>query len=1028
MTTPRFNLSEWALAHRSLVWFLMIVAVVAGAFSFMNLGREEDPSFTLKTAVISAALPGATIEQTVEQVTSRIERKLQDLDGLDYTRSTTYPGVSVVFVELRPEVRGADVTNAWRDMRNMMSDLRADMPWEFSGFSFNDNFGDVFGSIYAFTADGFTPRELRDEVDRVRSAILMLEDAGKVEMIGAQDERVYIEFSSQRLAALGVDQQSVLDTLNQQNQINPAGTITAGDERIFLRMGGQFTDAQDVANVSLRIEDKYFRLSDVADVRAGYETPASFVFRANGVPAIGLGVGMRDGANIQAFGTALDDLMARVAAELPIGIEITRIADQPHVVDEAINHFVRALVEAVAIVLAVSFISLGLRAGMVVSLSIPLVLALTFVVMEYFGITLQRVSLGALIIALGLLVDDAMIAIETMISRLEMGENLVKAASYAWTSIAAPMLTGTLITVAGFVPIGLNASMAGEYTFSLFVVIAAALTLSWVVAVLFAPLLGVTLLPAKLKHAHKPAGRLRRAYHAMLRFAMRARWVVIAGTVALFAISAFGMRYVDQQFFPTSDRTELIVDVTLAQNASINATASAVTKIEDFLATRDEVRFWSSYIGGPTPRFVLALDLPTGAPHMAQVIIQTRDLAARDRLRAALDDFTRHALPGAEVYASLIELGPPVGKPVQYRIQGTDPALLREAARQVAGVMSADPRLSHVTLDWSEPARSVRLELDQEKMRQFGLTQSDVAQSLQTIFTGTTVTQLRDDIYLVDVVARGSDDDRGSLSRLQGLQFGTSAGIAMPLASFASLAWEQEQPTIMRREGLPTITVRAGLVGDAQAVSIVADLTPHIATLAADLPAGYTIAPGGTVESSEDSIGPIVAVVPIMLLVMLLLIMVQLQSFRLMFIVMATAPLAIIGVVAAMLPSGSPLGFVAILGILALIGILLRNAIILVHEVEEERLRGRSRWDAVFHAADSRARPILLTAAAASLALIPISREVFWGPMAYAMMGGIIAGTLITLVFVPALYCAVFNLKPEQDQPTDQSSGTTSTA
>ncbi|ARO13701.1 acriflavin resistance protein [Ketogulonicigenium robustum] len=1009
-----FNLSEWALAHRSLIWFLMMVSLLAGVLSFLSLGREEDPSFTIKTAVISAAMPGASMEQTVDQVTDRIERKLQDLNGLDYTRSTTYPGLSVVFVELRPEVRGEDVRNAWRDMRNMMRDLTAEMPWEFQGFSFNDNFGDVFGSVYAFTGDGYTPRELHDTVDRVRSAVLTLDDTGKVDVIGAQDERVYIEFSSQRLAALGLDQNAVLETLNKQNAITPSGTITAGDERVFLRLGGQFTSAADVANVSLRVDDKYFRLSDVADVRAGYETPASFIFRLNGTPAVGLAIGMRDGANIQAFGAELDTLMARVAADLPVGIEMTRIADQPHVVEDAINHFVRALAEAVAIVLAVSFISLGVRAGLVVSLSIPLVLALTFVLMEYFGITLQRVSLGALIIALGLLVDDAMIAIETMISRLEQGETLTKAASYAWTSIAAPMLTGTLVTVAGFVPIGLNTSMAGEYTFSLFVVIAVSLTLSWMVAVLFAPLLGVALLPKKLKNAHKPAGVVRRTYHVALRFAMRARWLIIAMTVALFAVSAWGMRHIEQQFFPASDRTELIVDVTLPQNASIAATQSAVNEIEAFLADRDEVQFWSSYVGGPAPRFVLTLDLPTQAPYLAQIVIQTKDLTARDTLRTALDDFARKALPQAEVFSSLIALGPPVGKPVQYRLQGPDTGKLREIAREISGIMAADQRLTHIGLDWGEPARSVRLLLDQEKLRQFGMTQSDIADSLQTIFTGKTVTQMRDDIYLIDVVARGADDDRGSIERLQALQFGTSAGIAVPLATFATLEWAQEEPVILRRDTLPTITVKAGLVEGAQASTLVDSLAPQMQGVIDNLPAGYTLTVGGSVETSADSQAPIIAVVPIMLLAMLLLIMVQLQSFRLMFIVMATAPLAIIGVVAMMLPSHSPLGFVAILGILALIGILLRNAIILVHEIESDRASGLSRWDAVFKAADSRARPILLTAAAASLALIPISREIFWGPMAYAMMGGIIAGTLITLLFVPALYCIVFRVQPPE--------------
>ncbi len=1006
----KFNLSDWALKHRSLVWYLILVSVIAGAFSYTRLGREEDPAFTIKTMIVSAALPGATAEETATQVTDRIEKKLQEIDSLLHTRSVTFPGQTVVYVDLRDDAK--DVRATWTRVRQMMSDIRPDMPSEFAGFSFNDDFGDVYGNIYAFTADGFTPRELQDRVEAIRAQVLQLDDAGKVDLIGTQDQVVHIEFSSRKLAALGLDQAAVLDSLAKQNAIVPSGMVRTGDEQILVRVTGQFTSPSAVADTNLRVGDTYFALSDVAEVTAGYQDPPSALIRYDGKPAISLIVGMRAGGNILDFGAKLERLMEGVAAQLPVGIEMHKVADQPKVVEESVDHFLRALVEAVVIVLAVSFVSLGVRAGLVVTLTIPLVLALTFVVMELMGITLQRISLGALIIALGLLVDDAMIAIETMISRLEAGDDLKKAASYAWTSIAFPMLSGTLVTVAGFIPIGFNASKAGEYTISLFYVIAISLVLSWIVAVLFSPLLGSTLLPARMAHHSPEPGRLRKGFRRVLRAAMAAKWVTIGVTVAAFAVSVWAMRFVEQQFFPTSDRPELIVDVTLRQNAAFAGTDAVMAKLDGFLATRKEASYWSTYVGRSAPRFVLALDVPTPGPNTGQIVIMTPDLGARDALKAAVEDFSK-GLTGVEVFAKYLELGPPVGKPVQYRISGPDPQVLRDHARDLAALMAGDDRLKSVSLDWSEPARVAKVVLDQDKLRQLGLTQTDVARALYSLYDGATVTELRDGRMLIDVVARGSEADRASLSGLQSLQLGNASGMAIPLQSFASIEWTTEQPQIQTRDRVPTITVKAAIATKAQPATIVGTLSPKVAAFAATLPAGYKVELGGAVESSGESQAPIVAVVPVMLLVMLTLVMAQVQSFRLMFIVLAVAPLGLIGVVAALLPSGAPLGFVAILGVLALVGILIRNSIILINEIEVLVASGLSRWQAVLGASDSRARPILLTAAAASLALIPISRQVFWGPMAYAMMGGIIAGTLITLLFAPALYCAVFRVRPE---------------
>lgn len=1010
-----FNLSDWALKHRSFVWFLMIVSVVAGIISYMSIGREEDPNFAIKTMIISAALPGADTRETLTQVTDRIEKKLEDLDELDFTRSVTRPGQSIVYIELLASTSAKDLPEIWQRVRNMMADIRGEFPAEFAGFSFNDSFGDVFGNLYAFTYDGFTPREVRDYAEVVRRSVQALPDAGKVKLFGTRDEIIYIEFSTERLAAMGLNQEAVQATLAAQNAILPSGVIDAGPERVLVRIGGQFSGAESLEDINLRVGDRFFRLTDVADIRRSYEDPASALFRYKGQEAIGLAAGMRQGANIVEFGEEIDAVIAKAQAELPIGVDIHQVADQPHVVEEAVGHFLQALLEAILIVLAVSFISLGLRAGFVVALTIPLVLAITFVVMAYTGFTLQRISLGALIIALGLLVDDAMIAIETMITRLERGESLTKSASYAWTSIAFPMLSGTLVTVAGFIPIGLNTSAAGEFTFSLFVVIAVSLTVSWVVAVLFAPLLGVTFLPAKLKHHSGEPGRIRKAFHFVLKAGMNHRWITIGLTLAVFAFSVFSMRFVEQQFFPNSDRPELILDFTLPQNASISQTSSEMARMESRLEGNENVLFWSTYVGEGAPRFLLAYDVTTPGPNIGQIVIQTPSVEARDELRAELKTVAENEFPGVDVFVKLLEIGPPVGRPVQYRIAGPDIETLRDYARDLTAVVASDDRLEGVIMDWNEPVRVVRVDILQDKARQLGITPRDIASALNAIYDGASVTQLRDAAYLVDIVARGDAASRQSVEALADLQLSGAGSVTIPLRAVARFSYETEPPVIHQRGRTPTVTIKAAISSKDQPATIVAALNDQIEAFNAELPLGYHVEVGGAVAESAKSQAPIVAVVPVMILTMLMLIMIQVQSFRLMFVVICVAPLGLIGVVAALVPSGAPLGFVAILGVLALIGILIRNSIILIDEIEVLRGKGQSAWDAVFNASDARARPILLTAAAASLALIPISRQIFWGPMAYAMMGGIIAGTVITLFFAPALYLAVFRVKREGD-------------
>ncbi len=1014
-----FNLSDWALRHRSFVWFLMGVSLLAGALAYFSIGREEDPNFAIKTMIVTASIPGASVEDTLTQVTTRIEKKLEEIDQLDYTRSVTRPGEVVVYVELLPETAASELPGIWQDVRDKLNDIRSTFPDELEGLRYNSDFGDVFGNIYAFTSDGFSPRELRDRVDDAKRAVEQLPDAGKVEVIGARDEAVYLDISAEKLAALGIDQQEVLDTLSAQNAILPSGVVESGAERILVRLSGQFVDADSLERINLRVDDRFFPLTDFATVERGTVDPPDNLFRYKGQEAIALAVGMRDGANIVDFGTELQAAIDGVKAGLPIGIDIAHVADQPEVVVDAVGHFLRALAEAIGIVLIVSFVSLGLRAGLVVTVTIPMVLAITFVVLNALGFTLQRISLGALIIALGLLVDDAMIAIETMISQLERGKKLREAASYAWTSIAAPMLTGTLITVAGFIPIGLNDSSAGEFTFSLFVVIAVALVISWFVAVLFAPLLGVTMLSAKMARHGDGPGRLRRVFHGVLRAAMRARWLTIGITVVVFAASLYGLTKVENQFFPSSDRNELVVDVALPQNASIAATRAAMDRLEATLKDDENAVFWSSYVGEGAPRFILSFDVQTPGPNVGQIVIQTPSIEARDALQAKLRKLIAAEFPGDDIYVKLLEIGPPVGRPVEYRISGPDIDTLRDRARDFLAVMATDTRLAYLILDWNEPARVLRVDIEQDKARQLGLSPRDISAALETIYDGRSVTELRDDTYLVDVVTRGRADDRSSVDALANLQIGPTG---IPLGSVARIGYGTEPPVIHQRNQVPTITAKAAVTGDEQPATIVASLAGQVDAFRAELPRGFSIEVGGAVESSADSQGPIIAVVPVMLFAIVTLVMIQMQSFRLTFIVLCTAPLGLIGVVAALLPSRAPLGFVAILGVLALVGILIRNAIILVHEIEARRKDGLSRWDAVFEGSDNRARPILLTAAAASLALIPISRQIFWGPMAYAMMGGIIAGTIITLVFVPALYLAVFNAKRETSEAPEKAS------
>jgi multidrug efflux pump subunit AcrB len=1003
-----FNLSEWALANRSVVAFLMIVAVAAGITSYYRLGRSEDPSFIIKTMVVQAAWPGATVEDTLKQVTERLERKLQETPKLDFLRSYTSAGKTTIFVNLLGSATAREVPDIWYHVRKSIGDIAHTLPMGVVGPGFNDDFGDTFGIIYGFTADGFTPRELRDYVEDVRSKLLGIADVSKIEVLGAQDERIFVEFSMQELASLGIDRSAVLAALQAQNVVQPAGTIHTGYENLSLRVSGAFRSEQDVLDINLSAGGRLLRLADIARVRRGFADPPQPLFRVNGEPAIGLAISMRDGGDILALGENIKRAMAEVTAELPLGITPKLVADQAVTVRSAIAEFMTSLWQAVAIILVVSFVSLGVRPGLVIALAIPLTLAVVFSVMELTNIDMQRISLGALIIALALLVDDAMTTTDAMLTRLAEGDGKVEAATFAFRTYAFAMLAGTLVTIAGFVPVGFAASSAGEYTFSLFAVVGIALIVSWLVAVIFAPLLGVAILRRPQTAAAAEDSRVFRAYRSFLAAAMRARWLTISATLALFVASLLALPLVPRQFFPSSDRSELLVDLSLPQNASIYASETAARRFDTVLKDDADVARWSTYVGRGAIRFYLPLNVQLPNEFFAQAVIVAKDVAARERLRTRLEKVLANDFPGVVGRVYPLELGPPVGWPVQYRVSGPDLARVREVALDLARIVASDRGTVHTNFDWIEPARQVQIHIDQNEARLLGLSSQGLASVLNTVISGRPVTQVRDDIYLVDVVARATDEQRVSLDTLGTLQVPLPSGRTVALSQFATFGYGQEYPLVWRRDRVPTLTVQADVRPGTLPETVVSALTPAVDALAKSLPRGYRIAVGGTVEESRKSQASVIAVVPAMLLIMLTVLIFQLRSFQRLFIVLSVAPLGLIGVVGALLLSGKPLGFVAILGVLALIGIITKNAVILIGQIEAERARGKDPRQAAIDASSARFRPIMLTAISTVLGMIPIAPTVFWGPMAFAIMGGLLVATILTLVFLPTLYVTWF--------------------
>ena len=1050
----RFNLSAWALSHRPLLRYFIAVLALVGVWSYLHLGQSEDPPFTFKVMVVATPWPGATAAEIAEQVTEKIEKKLQELPELDYLRSYSRPGESQVFVVLKDSLPAARVPEVFYQVRKKIGDIRHTLPPGVQGPFFNDEFGDTFGNIYALTGDGYDDAQLRDYAERIKLELLRVPDVAKVELIGRQDEKIYIELSNAKLATLGVSFADVQRVLEAQNAITAAGSFETASDRIYLRTSGAFDSVEAIRDLAIRANGQLFRLGDVAEVRRGYADPPQPRMRYDCRDALGIAVAMRDGGDILALGRALDATVARLRATLPVGLELAKVADQPRAVARSVGEFVDTLAIAVAIVLAVSFFSLGLRSGLVVALSIPLVLAVTFAAMKLFGIDLHKISLGALVLALGLLVDDAIIAVEMMAVKMEQGLDRLRAAAFAYSSTAFPMLTGTLVTAAGFLPIATARSGTGEYTRSLFQVVTIALIVSWFAAVILIPYLGHALLPergappsrferrlqrwrgrvlarlpARLRggdartgadHAtHDPyATPFYRRLRALVAWCVRRRKTVIAATFALFALALVGFGFVQQQFFPDSTRLELLVDLKLAEGASLSATAAQAKKLEDWLARRPELENYVSYIGSGAPRFYLPLDQQLPQASFAEFVLLTRSLGDRERLRADLLDLFARDFSELSARVLRLENGPPVGYPVQFRVSGPDLATLRALAARVGDVMRQNPHVYNVNADWREPSKVVHLAIDQERARVLGVSSQDLANFLQSSLSGVPVTWYRERDQLIEISLRGPREERAQLSLLENLAVPTASGKTVPLRQIAEVGYGFEDGIIWRRDRLPTVTVRGDIDGALTAATVTAQLRPALAPLERQLPPGYRLEVGGAVEESAKGQASVNAGLPLFAVVVLTVLMLQLQSFQRVLLVVLTAPLGLIGVTAFLLLFRVPFGFVAMLGTIALLGMIMRNSVILVDQIEQDIGAGHTAHDAIVDATIRRFRPIVLTALAAILAMIPLTHSAFYGPMAVAIMGGLTVATALTLLFLPALYAAWFRVpRPAASAP-----------
>jgi multidrug efflux pump len=1037
-SATRFNISRWALEHPALTRYLMIVLLGLGVAAYFQLGQDEDPPFTFRAMVVQAFWPGASAQQMAEQVTDKIEKSLQEVPYADKIRSYTKPGESLTILQLADSSPASAVSGSWYQVRKRVGDMRGTLPQGVIGPVFNDDFGDVYGSIFALSSDGFSQEELRQAAERVRQRLLRVADVGKVEVFGAQPEKIFVEISQKRLAQLGLDMNQVIAQIGAQNAVEGAGLLNAGSENIQVRVGGQFNGVDELRRLPIRAINpgtgvaSALRLGDLADIRRDYSDPPAVRVRHQGRPVIALGVSMAKGGDIVRLGEALRQAVQQAQADLPVGIQIAQVQDQPRAVSQSVGEFVAVLMEAVVIVLAVSFISLGLHTrplrldvwpGLVVAVTIPLVLAITFVTMYYWGVGLHKISLGSLIIALGLLVDDAIIAVEMMVRKLEEGYDKMRAATFAYEITAMPMLTGTLITAAGFLPIGLAKSVTGEYTFAIFAVTSAALVISWLVSVYFVPYLGAWLLHTRKEVdgvAHEGELFDTAFYHRFRRivnWCVQHRWITISLTLASFALGLAGMGRVQQQFFPDSARPELVVDLWLPEGSTVQHSEAVALRFEARMLKEPGVKDVTTWVGSGVPRFYLPLDQIFPQSNVSQSILLPKDLKTREELRVRLPQLLASEFPEVRGRVKLLPNGPPVPYPVQFRVVGSEPQQVRQWADRAKDVLRANPNLRGVNDNWNESIKVLRLSIDQDKARALGVSSQSIAQASRTILSGSHIGQYREGDRLIDIVLRQPLEERDAITDLGNAYLPTSSGKSIPLTQIAKVSFDWE-PGVLWREGRDyAVTVQGDVAEGVQGPTVTAQLWPVLQELAAQMPTGYAIQVAGAVEESSKGQGSIAAGVPAMLFIIFTLLMLQLQSFSRAMLVFLTGPLGIAGVAGALLLLNRPFGFVALLGVIALMGMIMRNSVILIDQIEQDRRRGVPAWTAIVEAAVRRFRPIVLTAAAAVLAMIPLSRSVFWGPMAVAIMGGLIVATVLTLLALPAMYAAWFRVVREPASP-----------
>ena len=1050
--SDRFNLSRWALEHPALTRYLLLVLMVLGFAAYFQLGQDEDPPFTFRAMVVRTYWPGATAQQVAEQVTDKLERTLQEAPYADKIRSYSKPGESQIIFQIKDSSRASDVPNVWYSVRKKIGDMRGTLPSGIQGPYFNDDFGDVYGVIYALESDGFNYAELKVFADDVRQQLLRIHDVSKVELFGAQDEKVFIELSQKRLAQLGLDMSQVLAQLGQQNAIESAGAVQTPLDVVQVRVAGQFEALEQLRAMPIRgSSGRQLRLGDIAEIKRGYVDPPTVKVHYQGQEVIALGVSMTKGGDIIALGKSLKTLTAGLEKTLPAGVRLVHMQDQSKAVATSVGEFIGVLIEAVLIVLAVSFISLGLhkrphagsgqrplwsryyidvRPGLVVGITIPLVLSLTFLGMWYLNVGLNKISLGSLIIALGLLVDDAIIAVEMMVRKMEEGYDKVRAATFAYEITAMPMLTGTLITAAGFLPIGMAKSTVGEYTYAIFAVTVMALVLSWIVSVYFVPYLGTLLLkvPPHVAHAapdHDGPHEMfdspfYNRFRRMVGWCVDHRWLTIGATVLIFALGIAGMGRVQQQFFPDSSRPEIMVDLWFPEGTSFAANEATAQRVEQRLMQEEGVVSVSSWLGSGVPRFYLPLDQVFPQTNVTQMIVIPKDLKVRESLRMRLPAVLATEFPEVRGRVKLLPSGPPVPYPVQFRVVGIDPLVLRERADEVKALMRANANLRGVNDNWNEAVKVMRLEVDQSKARALGVTSQSIAQAARTMLMGSTVGQFREGDKLIDIVLRQPLEERNAITDIGNAYLPTASGQSIPLTQIAKpvFAWE---PGVMWRENRDyAITVQGDIVEGLQGATVTAQLLPTLKALEAKWHAsgqiGYRIEVAGAVEESAKGSDSIAAGIPVLLFLTFTLLMLQLHSFSRAMLVFLTGPLGIAGVAGALLLLGRPFGFVALLGVIALMGMIQRNSVILIDQIEQDRARGVPAWEAIVESAVRRLRPIVLTAAAAVLAMIPLSRSVFWGPMAVAIMGGLIVATALTLLALPAMYAAWFRVRREAGQ------------